>query len=392
MPWTSSKIHRDETPLPAPHPPLKVLYLCVGLNGLGGTANHLRTLLGKIDPDCIEATLVIGTKIPDVLKTYFRDTPARIIIDGRYKRCGYLPFIGSLAALCRQKRFDLVHSFFIQSDVIAALLAAGGLFRSRISTFEGRLITSVTPWKIGLLNVLNRLIRKGFDCNVFISQYLLKTYGPRHGLTGKRACVIYPGIDASWFKDAPPPREHPETFRVGFVGRWSPEKGSSIFLDAAVFMTHRLLPIRLFILGAARSDPRLQTEIRRRGLETAVAIRPWEEDLRPALKELDIVVIPSLEEGLSYVAIEALSQKRAVIASDVGGLPEVVRSGRTGKLIPPGDPAALAAAVEECLREWGSARRLGEEGFVDCRERFEAGREASEIAQLYENVLKSAAV
>ena len=93
--------------------------------------------------------------------------------------------------------------------------------------------------------------------------------------------------------------------------------------------------------------------------------------------------MPSISEGLPITLIEAMALGRAVVATDVGGIPEVVEDGVTAKIVPPRNPAALAGAMLELLKAPQRSRRLGEAGQAVARERFSANRMVGMTEELY---------
>src|ERR1700749_270783 len=97
--------------------PIRVLYLCVGMNDLGGTSSHVRNIVRLAPAAGIEPTLWLTTKIPDALRDYFKDVP-NVTIRDRYKAGFYIPLILTLARELRERRIQVVHSFQLQGDVI----------------------------------------------------------------------------------------------------------------------------------------------------------------------------------------------------------------------------------------------------------------------------------
>lgn len=164
--------------------------------------------------------------------------------------------------------------------------------------------------------------------------------------------VVAPGPRAAG------PREHPS---VVFVGRLLRGKGPQVLLDAvpAVLAAHP--GVRVTICGAGPLTDRLREQIDRLGIGHAVALTGWLEaaDVRRRVAAADVAVIPSVwPEAFGLSCAEAFALGTPVVASDVGGLPEMVEPDRTGLLVPPGDPGALAGAVNRLLAEPATRHRL----------------------------------
>jgi glycosyltransferase involved in cell wall biosynthesis len=112
------------------------------------------------------------------------------------------------------------------------------------------------------------------------------------------------------------------------------------------------------------------------------------KDIPDILSAADLLVLPSDSEALPTVLIEAGAAGLPVIASTVGGVKEIVEDGRTGILIPPRDPAALASAIQRLLADHALMRRMGEQARQSIQERFTLQRQAQQLTALYRQVLK----
>jgi glycosyltransferase involved in cell wall biosynthesis len=126
------------------------------------------------------------------------------------------------------------------------------------------------------------------------------------------------------------------------------------------------------------------------GLEHCVRLAGQREDVPDILAASDVLAIPSLTEGLPYVAIEAAAAGRPVVAFDCGGVPDVVLQGQTGILVPAGDESALATAIVRVLADPALAKRLGEAGRRHAG-RFTVGRHVARLEEIYNAVLEDGA-
>jgi glycosyltransferase involved in cell wall biosynthesis len=163
---------------------------------------------------------------------------------------------------------------------------------------------------------------------------------------------------------APPPDTR---LRVGVVSRLVPSKGVSVLLEALVRIK---APFVLTVAGDGVERPRLERLAAALGILDRCRFLGHVADPAPVYAALDVVAIPSLYEGFCYTAVEAALAGLPVVASSASGLLEVVEDGRTGLLVPPRDPAALAAGLERISSDRDGARSLGEEGRRRARERF----------------------
>jgi glycosyltransferase involved in cell wall biosynthesis len=144
----------------------------------------------------------------------------------------------------------------------------------------------------------------------------------------------------------------------------------------------------LVVVGDGGERQALQALARELDIDARVVWAGWAGDPRAWLPAFDIWVLPSRFEAFPLALLEALLAESAVVATDVGSVAEVVRDGETGLLVPPEDPAALAAAMRQLLGQEELRRRLGAEGRRLVLERFTADRMARSFRALYDELLE----
>jgi glycogen(starch) synthase len=177
---------------------------------------------------------------------------------------------------------------------------------------------------------------------------------------GRVASVILNGVPAPTVRPAPLPFDPP---RILYLGRLVPRKGVDRLVDAVASLSLRWPAARLVIAGdgAARAD--LERRVAARGLAARTEFAGWipPGEVPALINRSTLVVVPSVgHEDFGLVAAEAARMARPVVATRVGGLPEVVRHGRTGFLVPDGDREALAGAIATLLECADTATRLGQ--------------------------------
>jgi glycosyltransferase involved in cell wall biosynthesis len=211
----------------------------------------------------------------------------------------------------------------------------------------------------------------------YIRQQYLAT-----GLPPGRVVTILQGIDLPPATDCPtgPPQ-------VAIVGRLDPVKGHADFLAAAALIVTRHPEARFIIAGRPERIGRAELERRASdlGLQGRVEVKGHLLDLASLHRAAAIGVIASTgSEAVSRVTLEWLAAGRPVVATRVGGIPELVDDGRTGVLVTPRDPAALAAAIGALLADGGRRRAMGKAARADAEARFSLPRFAAETARVYE--------
>jgi glycosyltransferase involved in cell wall biosynthesis len=177
--------------------------------------------------------------------------------------------------------------------------------------------------------------------------------------------------------------------RLLFVGKLSEQKGLARLLAAMTIM--KTMP-RLTVVGAGRLD---DSALRARASALALDDRiEWlpilsQAELAVQYRRAAVHVIPALDEGLGLTAVESLLSETPVVGFDSGGLPDIVRDGETGRLVPPGDETALAAALDQLMTDADLRRRLGEQGRAHAERTFGLRAVARGYAELYQRTLAS---
>ncbi len=199
-----------------------------------------------------------------------------------------------------------------------------------------------------------------------------------------RLHVVRCGVEPAGFADpAPFPAG---TLRLVSVGRFSEQKGQMVLIEALSLLQEAVADFHLALVGDGEMRPELERAIAERGLSDRVTLTGWlpEAGVRAELDRAHALVLPSFAEGLPVVIMEAMAAGRPVISTHVAGIPELVRPGSTGWLVPAGDARALADAMTE-MAATPAARlsAMGQAGRQLVFERHDAGAEAARLATLF---------
>jgi glycosyltransferase involved in cell wall biosynthesis len=203
-----------------------------------------------------------------------------------------------------------------------------------------------------------------------------------------RVAVVPNGVDASSFRPLPQLARVPGRL-IATLSADVPLKGMVPLLEA-VACVRRQRPAELIVVGKPRDRGPIPRLVSRLGLERAVRFANGIDESRlvELYAQAEVAVVPSLYEGFSLPAVEAMACAVPVVATTAGALPEVVgRDGDAGLLVPPGDPAALATAIERALADGGLRRRMGERGRARVLERFTWERAAERTVDQYHELL-----
>ena len=295
-----------------------------------------------------------------------------------------------LAGLFRQERVSLVHLNTLTSYYKYAAIAA-------------RLKKIPVVWFIRE-DVREKRCRKLFwwiktlaDRIVPVSQEISANLYPA-GAPAK-VCVIYNGIEmppvataSAALRDAL--KLSPTTPLIGCVAALEPRKGVEDLIKAFAEVVKQFSNAHLVCLGKDRSRDQhyrrqLESLISQLGLASQIHLLGEVANPIGAYREFDLFVLPTHWEGCARTLLEAMLQKCPVITTVAGGNPEVIQHQNTGWLVPPGDPAALASAIQTLLKDRSAARNLAEAAHADWLKRFTLDRHVENVLAVYQAALKA---
>lgn len=174
---------------------------------------------------------------------------------------------------------------------------------------------------------------------------------------------------------------------IGTGARLVPEKGLAHLLDAVSLLRKKRGDFLLVIVGDGPLRNDLERKARDKGLGSHVTFLGQRTDLHEIIRVFDVYVLSSVSEGLPLSLLEAMAAKKAIVASSVGGIPDVIMSGHNGLLVPPGKPEALADAVEYLMDNPLKRSMLGISAYEGFREKHSAGSMADAYGLLYERMM-----
>jgi glycosyltransferase involved in cell wall biosynthesis len=174
------------------------------------------------------------------------------------------------------------------------------------------------------------------------------------------------------------------------VGRLEPVKGAQYFVRAAGELKRAGADAHFFVAGTGSRESRLRELAMAHGLDDDLVFLGNVSPVEPLLARTDVLVMPSLSEGLPIVALEAMALETPVVGSGAGGISEVVEDGRTGLLVEPQDVAALVASVSDLLADPERASAMGRAGRARVEERFTAEGMVRAYLGLYAELLGGA--
>ena len=229
------------------------------------------------------------------------------------------------------------------------------------------------------------------DCIVAISESI-RGQLVAGGIPPSVIRTIYEGIDLSIYprRTAPNPHQAGDRIVVGTVAHLSPEKGLRYLVEAAAMIASARSRLKFVIVGDGQCRNELESMVREKGLVECFSFTGFQDRTVQVTRTFDMFVLPSLSEGLSSAILTAMACSLPVIATNVGGIPELVKDGVTGLLVPPADPRSLAQAVQRLLDDPAAAFQMGLEGRKRAEEHFTLQRKIVETERLCYSLLRTA--
>ena len=355
----------------------------VKVAGISGAENHLLLLLPALRERGFDVRVVVLHEgEPGAEEFASRLGDAGVPVDRlRISGPGGPRTLARLTRIVRRQRPDILHTHLVHADFHG--LVAGRLARIPVlvSTKHG-----FNPFREGrLFATADRAVARLADVHVAISAGLARYLEEREGFDASSFEIVHYGIEPG-----PTPAPLPGAPRLAIVGRLIPIKGHDVLFRALAAVRRDLPELTLEVAGDGPLDAELRSTVTRLGLDDVVSFLGHVEDVDAVFERAEVVVVPSHGEGFGMVALEAMERGRPVIASAVGGLPEIVDDGRTGLLVPSGDVDVLGAALRELAGDRGRAAVMGASGRARALEAFSQERCTSRVAELYRAALDTA--
>jgi glycosyltransferase involved in cell wall biosynthesis len=360
----------------------------------GGVEEVVLALARRLDPD--EFRLALAAPAP--LLDAFAGDLSGVAIDTQaieaesWRRRDE---IGKLSGFIARVRPDIVNAHLFRSTAVAAPLARWHGARV-VETYHGR-----EGWRRGVIGgkfLVDRLLSRLVDRVIAVSEAARAFLIAGKGYDARKIVVVPNGRDLSVFrpgvgghsvrKELGVDRATP---LVGVVGRLEDQKGHVYLLDAWPSVLAEFPDARLLLVGEGSHRDALEERARRLGIASSVMFAGFRRDVPQLLDALDVVVLPSLYEGMPLTAIEASAMAKPVVATAVDGTPEVIREGRTGRLVPPREPAALSLVLRMLLRDPARAQAMGAAGRDFVLHRFDLSRQVEATSRVYRETARAPA-
>lgn len=267
-----------------------------------------------------------------------------------------------LKRLMEQQRPDVVHCHGFAAG-LAGRLAAARLRLPWVYTVHNFVMDQDHLLRQGLTRLAEGLLSRRGGAVIAVSAALKEALVQKAGVAAERIHVIENGIHIQRMGEGGHIRRQygisPDALLIGTIARLIPSKGLAVLLEAAARLPAALSQVRFMIVGSGPEEGRLKAEAARFGLENRVIFAGWQENTADYYAAFDIFLLPTLSEGMGISVLEAMAAGLPVLASETGGIPEVIRHGKTGWLIPPGDARQIVEGLLYLSQNPEAAAALG---------------------------------
>ncbi len=289
--------------------------------------------------------------------------------------------IFKLKNIIKEQKCDLVHSNGYKSDVISILAC-------RLAKIP--VVTTVHGWtsdnfKVRIYERMQALCWRFFDKVICVCDFYRKK-AQSLGVPAHNLKVIYNGIIIKNYTQEQSLLRM-SSLRVGIIGRLSNEKGHGYFLEAAAEVLKTNPMVSFVIIGDGPERENIEKFIAKLKIKKNIILLGYIENIEKIYEDLDLVVISSLREGLPIVLLEAMQYGKPVIATKVGGIPEVIRDRKDGILVEPRSSSAITNALIELIKDENLRIEFSANAKKRIIEEFSCQRRIEEIEELYSQVI-----
>lgn len=358
-------------------------------SGWAGIESHLASLFPALADVGVHPTLVTFSEGP--LADRIRDTGSAVQVISRTGRLD-VTTLYRLARLLRELRPQVVH----MHGYVAILY---GSLASLISGVGRRVVTlhaSPTPApgegrKLrAFLTAAYQTMKVSRARSIAVSADVKETHVRLRGIDEESVIVVRNGIDVAGVARYRSRGERcqlglpDDCFLIGVVGRIDENKGHAYLIDALRQLGSHREDVHVAVLGTGALEAQIKSLVARKGLSARVHFLGFRSNALEFMSAFDLLVIPSLHEGIPYTLLEAMALGIPVVATAVGGIPEVLEHAETGLLVEPGDSHAIARSIARLIQDESLRRTLSEAAIRSVERDFSRERMAASTAAAYQ--------
>ena len=359
---------------------------------VGGPGKTILETVSHIDKSLFSVSIgVFSNGIGSEATPFISEARIRgITIHEIRSRGRYDPWIvREIISLLKKLKIDILHTHEARSDLLGCLAAKIGN-TPVVTTMHGWIANSRRQQTITKINKwATRFFTHVIVVNTPMRDALLKEGIPSPIISVLHNCIVkenyYRDCQAGYISQSVG-REIGSPV-IGTLGRLSPEKGHVDFVEAAAIVISRGYKAHFVIVGDGPETGKIDGMVAGKGLENSVTLTGYLRDPRRVLQDFDLMVLPSYSEGLPNVVLESLMMEVPVIATAVGGVPDIIRHGQEGVLIPPGDPGMMAQSIMDFLDDPIKHKTMALKGKKIVEDRFDFKIRTMKLEKIYIEIM-----
>ena len=358
---------------------VKILYILSSYNKFGGTPKKTMDLIKYSSNEC--HMYVWTNAYSKEFKNDFIESGAKIF-EGNYKKNLY-KHIKSLLNIIDEHDIEIIQSQFFFGELLAGILKT---LRPKVKLIIA-FVTSSSPSGYKR-HILNKIYRK-VDAFVYISNYVKNEKTKAHPLLKQaNGHVIYNGTNKPPSKDKTIPLRG-ETINILCVSGLSKIKNVQILIDCAmILLKGGHTQIKFMIAGGGPAIASYRRQIKEKGLSETFELLGYQKNIGDLYKTTDIFVHPCYVEGFGIAVAEAMLEKKSIIVSNAGALPELIKDRKTGLLVNPFDAKQWADAILLLIKYPDFARQMATNAKTHAEREFSVTRFVEDYDKLYKNLLE----
>lgn len=382
-----------------PSPIIRLAMLVTRMD-IGGVPDHVMTLLDGFGPT-IKVTLICD-HIHDQHRKEVEALGIDIVLLPMQRLAGGVSDIKALRGLRKilnEGEYDILHTHTSKAALLGAIIGATTRSIKVVNTAHNLgYIALPERWKKAIFWVYDRFISTvGIDATVTVSQIVADTARDAYLIPAKKLHVIQNGIRTAKFEKP----NKGQNLRKEFIGKsngpviisvarlvWF--KGLDTLIDAMPKVVDRHSSAKLVIVGDGELREDLEAQVKALNLSDSVIFVGERDDVPDLLAAADLFVLPSVSEGLPISLLEAMASKLPIVATRVGGIPELVIDGETGRLTKSGDVAGMSAAMLSLLADTSKCKEAGNAGHARMMEQFSQSAMVVATENLYQKLCRKA--
>lgn len=372
---------------------LRVLHV-IGGGEFGGAERHILNLATAMDPDVVEVSVCC----------LFADPFVQVAREAGIKAHS-VPMLHkldfSIATKIRDliagEEIDVVHTHGVRANLVGRVAARMAGVETVVTTVHSLLSQDYPDLFSRLVNMfIERASRSITSHFIAVSGGLQKEL-IKQGIAEDKITIIYNGLNPDLFekKDTTTGKWRQKAglsqdkLLVAIVGRLHPVKGHGYFLKSAAEILKTRTDVHFLVVGSGPEREKLKEYTEKLGIREHVTFTGFVSDVAELMPDLNLLIVPSLWEGFGLTALEAMALGVPVVATSVGGLPEIVHHGTTGLLVPPADETGLTRGIAWMLDHRQEALEMSAAAKSVVEEKFTASAMARNTQNLYKRLVES---